>query len=329
MIDKYKRFISDNDLFSVHDLLVLAVSGGVDSAVLVDLCSRAGFQFVIAHVNFNLREQESIRDEEFVRQLAEKNNVQLFVQRVNTTAYAAAHNVAIQEAARILRYEWFEELRNSLSADLTSAAIGHRVFVVTAHHLDDSVETMLMNLFRGTGIMGLRGILPLNGKIVRPMLCFTKNDIVNYAVQQQLNWVEDSSNQLDKYTRNYFRNQLIPMIRKIYPQVDENLYHNLDRFNEAAMLYRETITRRIKKLVVKKDAELHLPVLKLQKMSGAMTVLFEILQPLGFSSAQTASVMDLMTSETGRQVQGQSHRVIKNRNWLIIAPNQAVGVAHV
>lgn len=328
MIDRYKKYIAENRLFNNRDLLVLAVSGGVDSAVLVDLCKSAGFQFVIAHVNFNLREQESVRDEIFVRQLAGKVGVDVFVKRFNTAEYASANNMAIQEAARVLRYEWFEELRIQVVADDKPGSPGRRGFIVTAHHLDDSVETMLMNLFRGTGITGLRGILPLNGHVVRPMLCFTKQEIVDYAGSRELDWVEDSSNQLDKYTRNYFRSQLIPMIRKIYPQVDQNLYNNLDRFSEAAILYREAIDRRIKKLVIQKGQELHLPVMKLQKMTASNALLLEILQPLGFTTGEVASVLNLLNSETGKQVIGSSHRVIKNRNWLIIAPNQVGGNSH-
>ena len=195
-----------------------------------------------------------------------------------------------------------------------------KYLVVTAHHLDDSVETMLMNLFRGTGITGLRGILPKQENLVRPLLCFTKNEIVDYANSIGLEWVEDSSNQLDKYTRNYFRNQLIPMLQKIYPQVDENLYQNLHRFQDAAVLYRESVDKKIRKLVEARGNEFHIPILKLVKIPAYKTILFEILHQYGFTAHQLSQVLHLLHSETGKQVLSDQYRAIKNRNWLIIAP---------
>ncbi|HTE26932.1 tRNA lysidine(34) synthetase TilS [Flavitalea sp.] len=320
MLNRFIQYVQENKLFTKDDFLVLAVSGGIDSVVLVDLCKKAGFRLVVAHVNFNLREKESERDELFVRELATGAGVPVFVKNVNTTTYASLNNLSIQVAARILRYEWFELLRQEL-ADINKTDRGRgSSLVVTAHHMDDSVETMLMNLFRGTGITGLRGILPKQEHLVRPLLCFTKNEIVDYANSLGLNWVEDSSNQLDKYTRNYFRNQLIPMLRKIYPQVDENLYQNLHRFQHAAVLYRESVDKKIRNLVEARGNEFHIPVLKLIKMPAYETILFEILMQYGFTPQQLSQVIQLLHSETGKQVLSDQYRVIKNRNWLIIAP---------
>jgi tRNA(Ile)-lysidine synthase len=314
--EKFIRFITEEQLVPAGNVLVLAVSGGVDSVVLTELCHRAGFPFVIAHMNFALRAGESKRDQDFVEALATAAGVKCFVKEVNTAAYASEKHLSIQEAARELRYAWFEELRSSLA--VSGSYSGARI--ATAHHLDDSVETMLMNMFRGTGITGLRGILPQQQHLVRPMLCLTKDEIVNYASSHQLKWVTDSSNQLDKYTRNYFRNQLLPMIRTVFPNVDQNLYSNLQRFQDAVILYRESIDRRLKSLVEIRGHELHVPIRKLGSFPAWHTILFELLQQSGFSSKQLPQVIALIDSETGKQVVSDSHRVIKNRQWLIIAP---------
>jgi tRNA(Ile)-lysidine synthase len=329
MLTRFVEFIKEQQLFSANDMLVLAVSGGVDSVALVDLCRRANFRFVIAHFNFNLREKESGRDEQFVRQLAADSGVSIFVKSVNAADYASAHNLSIQVAARQLRYEWFETLRQHQVALQVQAGVHASSYVVTAHHLDDSVETMLMNLFRGTGITGLRGILPKHDFLLRPMLCFTKDEIVQYAAEYKLTWVEDSSNQLDKYTRNYFRNQLIPLISKIYPQVQQNLYQNLERFNDAAILYRESVSKHLSKLVVVREQELHIPVRKLAKIPAYRTILHELMTPYGFTSGQIPQIAKLLESDSGKQVLSGSHRVIRNRKWLIIAPAQQAEARHI
>ena len=329
MLERFINYINSKRLFSPLDTLVVAVSGGVDSVVLVNLFRQTNFRFVIAHMNFNLREKDSERDELFVRNLAGEAGVPVFVKNVNTIEYATTNKLSIQETARVLRYEWFELLRQEQVKESLVASDGGSALIVTAHHLDDSVETMMMNFFRGTGITGLRGILPVQGKIVRPLLCFTKDEIVSYAKSRELNWVEDVSNQQDKYTRNYFRNNVIPMIRKTYPQVNQNLYNNLARFNDAFILYRETVDKNIKKLVVVVGSELHIPVLKLKKMPAKETILFEIIQNYGFTASQVPQVISLMDGETGKQVLSEKFRVIKNRNWLIIAPVQQEDTGYV
>ncbi len=314
--DKFTRFISQERLLPGGHMLVLAVSGGVDSVVLTHLCQSAGVRFVIAHMNFGLRAQESIRDQDFVEKLAAASGVQCFVKNVDTSSYATERHLSIQEAARELRYSWFEELRLSLAAGNDNTGC----LVATAHHLDDSVETMLMNMFRGTGITGLRGILPRQQHLVRPMLCLTKEEITTYAASHNLQWVTDSSNQLDKYTRNYFRNQLIPMIRTVFPQVDQNLYNNLHRFQDAVLLYRESVDRRLQKLIETRGTEIHILVRKLKQSPAWETILFELVQSYGFNAKQLPSVVALCDSETGKQLVSDSHRIIKNREWLIIAP---------
>ncbi len=335
LLEAFKEFIQKENLFSPEDTLLLAVSGGIDSVVLCELCSQAGFDFVIAHCNFQLRGEESERDEQFVRNIAAKYNKPILVKKFDTNAYAVEKKVSIQVAARELRYSWFVEvvisrefLVNS-QHPLTTNDYRLPAHIVTAHHLDDNIETMLMNFFKGTGIAGLRGILPKQGKIVRPLLFAKKEEIKNYAADNKLKWVEDSSNASDKYARNYFRNQLIPLIKNLYPEAENNLANNLQRFKDIEALYHQSIEQHKKKLLEYKSNEVHIPVLKLKKTVPLVSVVYEIIKDYHFTADQTEEVIALMDSTTGRYIQSATHRVIKNRNWLIISPNQSVEAANV
>ena len=351
LLQKFQQYIAQENLFSAKDTLLLAVSGGIDSVVLCELCHQAGYDFVIAHCNFQLRAGESERDGQFVRQLGVKYGKQVLVKRFETEAYANANKVSIQVAARELRYAWFFSIARSLESGvdspdsigssqspgntealsdhspltthdspLTTDASRRTSHVLTAHHLDDNIETLLMNFFKGTGIAGLRGMLPKQGKIIRPLLFAGKEAIKAFAAEQQLLWVEDSSNQSDKYARNYFRNQLIPLVKNIYPEAENNLTHNLQRFKEIELLYRQSIDQHKKKLLEHRGNELHIPVLKLQKTSPLHSVLYEIIKDFGFGPAQVVEAVALLHSETGKYIQSATHRIIKNRSWLIISP---------
>ena len=315
LLRRFMAYIQQHDLFQAKDTLLLAVSGGIDSVVLCELCRQAGYHFFIAHCNFQLRGAESMRDEDFVKQLAKKYGVEIFVKRFDTKAYAQQHKCSIQVAARELRYDWFKELKPTR--------------IVTAHHADDNIETVLMNFFKGTGLAGLRGILPRQGMIVRPLLFATKESIRQFASDNQLQWVEDSSNAEDAYTRNDIRHNLLPLLKDIYPQVTSNLAANIERFRDIEILYRQKIDDTLKKLVEKKNGELHIPILKLQKTNAASTILYEVIHPFGFTSKQVEEVMHLLQSETGKYVVSSTHRILKNRNWLIIAPLRSAEVSHI
>jgi tRNA(Ile)-lysidine synthase len=340
LLQRFKEFVQKENLFSPKDQLLLAVSGGIDSVVLCELCKQAGYDFVIAHCNFQLRGAESKRDAAFVQQLAAKYDVPFLVKEFDTENYAAANKLSIQEAARELRYGWFRELTGSPQSGAgspkpeaenmkyntpDSRLLTHDslpTHLVTAHHLDDNIETMLMHFFRGTGVSGLRGMLPKQGELVRPLLFARKEELKKFGEEHKLNWVEDSSNALDKYTRNYFRNQVIPLLQKIYPDVDTNLINNLQRFADMEVLYEQSINGHRKKLLVIKGAEVHIPALKLKKALPLHTIVYEIIKDFGFSAHQTGEVIRLLESESGKYVRSATHRVIKNRNWLIIAPLQ-------
>jgi len=309
LLQKFTDFIKKENLFQSKDKLLLAVSGGVDSVVMCELCKQAGFDFAIAHCNFQLRGEESKRDEQYVRYLAKKYNVEIFVKKFETEKWAEEEKLSIQVAARELRYEWFNSL---IGTDIK--------YILTAHHANDNIETLLMNFFKGTGINGLQGILPKQANVIRPLLFAKKEELLEFAKENELDFVEDSSNASDKYTRNYFRNKLIPSIQKVFPQAEENLLHNIQRFNEIGILYQQSIELHKKKLVEKKGEEIHIPVLKLLKSQPLPTIVYEIIKDFSFTPNQTDEVIKLLKSNSGKYVQSLTHRILKNRNWLIIAP---------
>jgi tRNA(Ile)-lysidine synthase len=324
--EKFKEHIKQQNLFQTKDKLLLAVSGGVDSVVLCELCKQAGYDFTMAHCNFQLRGEESERDENFVRELGKKYGVEVLVKKFDTEKYATENKLSIQVAARELRYKWFYELLHKIKTNLNPETANCQLptanWLLTAHHANDNIETLLMNFFKGTGIYGLHGILPKQENIIRPLLFAKKEELSQFAKANNLNFVEDSSNALDKYTRNYFRNQLIPDLQKVYPQVEDNLLNNIERFREIELLYDQSVQLQKKKLLEQKGNEIHIPVLKLLKTAALNTIVYEIIKVYGFTAHQTGEVIALLKSESGKYVSSATHRIIKNRNWLIIAPNE-------
>ncbi len=302
--------------------LLLAVSGGLDSIVLTDVVSKAGFNFSIVHCNFQLRGAESERDEQFVRQLAEKYNKEILVQKFDTVDYAEQNKTSIQVAARELRYTWFSELINSKFKIQNSK-------VLTAHHADDNIETVLMNFFRGTGIKGLHGILPTQDYILRPLLFAKRIEIETYVKDNQLSWVEDSSNDSDKYSRNFFRHQIIPLVKKIFPNTEDNLLANIERWKEVEEIYNQSIAQTKAILIEQKGNEFYIPVLKLVKQKPLATIVYEIIKDFGFTALQVNDVVQLLQATNGKFVASLTHRIIRNRNWLIVAPVIATEAIHI
>ncbi len=321
LLQGFKQYIQKENLFQPNDKLLLAVSGGIDSVVLCELCKQAGYNFVIAHCNFQLRGEDSDRDEKFVRSLGEKYGVEVLVKKFDTKQIASDEKKSIETTARDLRYLWFYEkigVGRPTSDDRPPTAS----FIVTGHHADDNIETVVMNFFRGTGIAGIRGMLPKQGKIVRPLLITRRAELEGFVANNQLEYVTDVTNFENDYTRNFFRNQIIPLVKESYPEAEKNVLKNIHRFTETEQLYQEAIEHHTKKLLEKKGNEIHIPILKLLKVKPLHSVLFEIIKPIGFTSHQVEEAIALLQSETGKYIQSATHRIIKNRNWLIITPNQ-------
>lgn len=312
LLAHFKETIKKSNLFSPKDKLLLAVSGGVDSVVLCEICKQAGYEFSIAHCNFKLRGEESDRDELFVKELANKYEVEFYAKTFDTKAISQQEKKSIEETARDLRYAWFYELINqSINSQIN--------YILTGHHGDDNIETVVMNFFRGTGIKGLRGILPKKNKIIRPLLFARRKDIEDFAFLHQLKYVTDHTNLETAFTRNFFRNNILPEVMKFYPGVDKNIINNIERFGEIEELYKQAIDLHKSKLLEAKGNEFHIPVLKLKKSAPLKSIVFEIIKDFGFTAHQTDEVIALLDSETGKYISSETHCIIKNRNWIIIS----------
>lgn len=329
LLKVFTNHVAAQQLFQPNDRLVLAVSGGVDSVVLADLCRSAGFDFIMVHCNFKLRGEESERDELFVRTLAEEFACDLRVTHFETQVWADRHKLSIQEAARALRYHWFDQIVQEEKANLFAQEVNRNVYLLTAHHADDHIETLLMHFFRGTGLRGLKGIPAVHGNIRRPLLSFSRAMIADYAEKMGLKFVEDSSNAEEKYTRNYLRHTIIPSIEKVYPQLRENLLQNIRRFQSIEALYEMGLQQIINKLCKQKEAELHIPIKQLLQYNNNALV-FEIIRRFGFTEKQVEEVYKLTEAASGSFLQspGMPYRIIRHRHWLIIAPSIDGGAAH-
>jgi tRNA(Ile)-lysidine synthase len=315
LLQRFKLYIREKNLSLQKDHLLLAVSGGMDSVVLCEVCKQAGLLFSIAHCNFSLRGEESERDEQFVRGLGKKYGVEVLVRKFDTNAFAEQNKISIQEAARKLRYEWFAQLRKEKSF----------AYTLLAHHADDNIETLLMNFFRGTGLQGLTGI-PEGGKethLLRPLLQVRRKEIESFAEGNNLAWVEDSSNSSTKYTRNFFRHELIPAIQKVFPQAEENLLDNIERFKKINVFYQSSVEKLKQEVCEQHLTELRIPVKKLMKYNHTSLV-YEIIKDYGFGEKQVGEVMKLIEAESGKFIENESFQIIRHRNWLIIAPKAAI-----
>lgn len=305
--------VAVNKLWGKNDNLFLACSGGLDSVVLAHLLSESKINFTILHCNFQLRGEESNRDEIFVKELATQLNVPLLVKQFDTISEIEIRKQGVQETARNLRYEWFNEV---IKSDRSTT----KKWLLTAHHADDQVETMMIQLFRGTGIAGLQGMKVKSGNIVRPLLFAQRKQLTDYATQHQLSWVEDSSNASINYTRNFIRHKVIPVIEEVIPEISSNMFQNAKRFEEIEMVYQQKIEEIKRKLIVVQNNSHAIPVNKLKNIVPIDTIMHEIFSRYGFAPHQIPELKKLFEAPTGKYISSDQFRVLKNRNWLLIEP---------
>ncbi len=307
MIPDFQKHIQNNLSFLKGKKLLIAISGGLDSVVLTYLFYEMKFDISLAHCNFNLRGNESYLDEEFVKNTANELKKEYFVTHFNTEEYAKKNGVSIQMAARELRYNWFDELLQNHDF----------AYILTAHHEDDNLETFLINLTRGTGLEGLKGIPEINNKIIRPLLPYSKFQIKEYAVKNNISWREDHSNSDTKYLRNKIRHELIPILKEINPNFMESFAHTLNYLKGSNQIVEDRI-RDVQKNLLTKDEELiKLDIQKLKTLSNSKSYLFELLKNYGFT--EWNDVYSLLDAQSGKQVFSKTHRLIKDRDFLLLA----------
>ncbi len=305
---KVAKYIERNKLLLPDDKVLVALSGGADSVALLRLLLKLGYACEAAHCNFHLRGEESDRDEQFVRQLCDALQVPLHVVHFDTEKEAEERHISIEMAARDLRYRWFEEVRQACGAGV----------IAVAHHQDDSVETVLLNLIRGTGINGLRGIQPKNGKIVRPLLCLTRKEIIDYLEGIGQSFVTDSTNLQDEYMRNKIRLNLLPLMEEINPSVKKSILQTAAHLNEAHLIYMKGIERA--KQRVQADGGIDINALLQEPATEAL--LFEMLSPLGFNASQVEDIFGTLQGQSGKTFTSAGWCVVKDRDKLLIEPRQ-------
>ncbi|MDO9154591.1 MAG: tRNA lysidine(34) synthetase TilS [Paludibacter sp.] len=311
MQKKVQDYIKKHDLLSSGTKVIVGVSGGTDSVVLLHILHNLGYDCIVAHCNFHLRMDDSKRDEEFVRNLATSMKIKYYSIEFKTFEYAKEHKISVEMAARELRYAWFNQLFEKQGAQA----------IAVAHHADDNIETMLMNLVRGTGIRGLSGIPYRNGQVVRPLLCCSRTEIENYMIENNLDHVEDTTNANSDYTRNKFRNEVLPLLEEINPSVRQTLYNTIERFEGIQTIYEQSLYRINREVVHITDDGLKIDIEILKKQPHIPIVLYEILFPLGFHPAVIKQVEKHLDSEPGRTFYSPSHRLLKDRKYLIINAN--------
>ncbi|PID68146.1 MAG: tRNA lysidine(34) synthetase TilS [Flavobacteriia bacterium] len=285
--------------------LLLAVSGGMDSVVLTHIIAQWGDTKIgIAHVNFQLRGNDSDGDEAFVKDMAERYNIPFYVKRINTYAYVNKHQLSVQMAARKLRYDWFETLMKSHGYD----------YLLTAHHLDDSIETFIININRKTGLEGLTGIKAVNGAIIRPLLDFTRYDLETYARQHQLDWRKDVTNASIKYERNHIRHRLLPAWERINPDFRADLKQTMSYLKESQYLIEDYLTTIKPQFWSENDEVVIIDLEKLHALPHSDLLLYQCLKPYDFTD--WTAVKSLIKAQTGKQVRSKDYILLKNRGTL-------------
>lgn len=304
MKEQIQQYIIQHQLLSGEKPVVVGISGGADSVALLHILVSLGYKCIAAHCNFNLRGDESFRDEQFTIDFTKRLQVPLCKISFETNKYAQENRLSVEMAARELRYRWFEELLNTYDADA----------VAVAHHRDDSVETLLINLTRGSGITGLTGIKPKNGNVVRPLLCVSREDIYAYIENNGLEYVTDSSNSSDIYTRNFIRLKVIPLLEEINPSVKASLARTANHLYDASLIYNHSIEE-ARRVIIQSN---RLSISALLSFPAPATILYEMLKPYGFSRTVCESIFTVLDKDSGKIFYSSTHRLLKDRSDLLI-----------
>ncbi|MGC8802806.1 MAG: tRNA lysidine(34) synthetase TilS [Bacteroidales bacterium] len=309
LIKRFEQYLRNVCHVSPTDNILVAVSGGPDSMCLLHLLHTLRQPIAIVHCNFQLRGSESDEDEAFVSQLAEQESIPIFVKKFDTLAYAQKHGLTIQEAARELRYSYFENIRQ----------LHGFIYIATAHQADDSIETFFVNLIRGTGLKGLTGIKPIHGKIIRPLLFAFRNEIEQYCAENNISFRTDSSNLTDKYLRNQIRHHVIPALERLNPAFRNTMLRNIANIQQATKIYQHYIDHEIKKLPQHlPDGVMAIAIEKIKKQPSPPLALLELLLPLRFTPDTCADIFRVLEAEPGKEFFSPTHRLIKDREFLLI-----------
>lgn len=306
MLHKLKTHLDSNFPFLQGKRLFLAVSGGIDSIVLLQLMHQLKYQCAVLHCNFSLRNSESDGDEAFVTVFCKERNIPIYIQKFDTKQFAEDYKLSIQVAARKLRYDWFYEQLTEHKFD----------YILTAHHLDDSIETFLINLTRGTGLTGLTGIPAQNERILRPFLLFSRNEIEVFAKENNLQWREDSSNASDKYLRNKIRHAVVPILKELNTHLLSSFENTLNNLQQSQSLVEDASKLVYKVVVQEKDNQLKINLLELLRLLNYRAYLFQWLKDYGFTAWD--DIYNLVTAQSGKQIFSESHILLKDRDFLIL-----------
>ena len=295
---------------NANSKLLIAFSGGLDSVVLAELFYRLEYDICLAHVNFSLRKDESDADADFTDHFAQARKLPIYQKRIDTRQYADEKKLSIQEAAREIRYDWFDELVETENLD----------YILTAHHADDQVETVFINMIRGTGLKGFTGIPERRDKILRPLLPFAKKELLEFAQKNNINWREDSSNQTTDYLRNQVRHHLMPHFKSLHENAFQQAQKSINLASESYELFDDLIQQKLDQLIEQKDDKYFISLALLQREKQGKQLLFHLISRFDFRDVD--EVFKLSNKPKGKIVQNKTHRIIKERDYLVIKPIQ-------
>ena len=308
MLQRFIRYIEANKLFSPGDTILVGVSGGIDSVVLLDLLDKADYSIGLAHCNFRLRANDSDADQALVESLARKYDKPLYKISFDTKEYAGKNGISIEMAARELRYNWFEEIRFK----------HHYNWIVVAHHRDDQLETFFLNLARGTGLSGLTGMKPVNGKVIRPLLFASRKEIEQYRLENHLDFREDASNESFEFQRNKIRHKILPLMEELNPSFRDGLIKTMSNLQDVNKIHLAEIDYAWERVAIRKGKDYFISIAELKLLDPLSTYLYQFLKPFHFNSDVVNDIVLSLDSTSGKQFLSWSHRLVRDRDSLII-----------